>query len=369
MNNKFFKQSFNSGEQENEVKGEPVFDNKEISTGGQRSFSFVQPPVINNFEANEVTQTGGDINNQTNYIEQGVGKENVVENLNEGQNKTVNNNAVAETFVATTVKKEDVEKSNIEVLDNNEKLDPLNNANNPIPVNPVAPVVAEEKIEDVDVKPIILLNLLFDLIKKPGTTLTKYVSKYQGTKTAFFITMFITVFSLVLSLVMSLITGGFIKNYNVTTGSYTTSYSFSNIFTQDFLRIIAIALMISGGLILIVSIVYYAASFFNSKGVNFGKCLMICNVCFLPLIIGVTALYSLGVIISYYVGFIFLGISIIYSTILFITGMNECLKIESLDKKIYYNLFNLVIVFLIVVAIVFIFFYGEISFIPTNVSI
>ena len=226
----------------------------------------------------------GNVNPQVNANPQGnispnnkVVQNNMIQNAMVGQENVIrpmNNQNTAVQNVAAPVNREFLQEVN--TVNNNAQssgvMDPLNNARNPIPVNPVAPVEDKKNYDDVKVTPMFILTLFFDIIKKPGTTLTSYIEKYQGTKTSFTITMFLTVFSLIVGLLMSVITGGFIKNYNVTTGSYTTKYDINGIFTQNYLRYLLIALLVSGGLILIVSLVYYGASFFNSKGVSLGKC-------------------------------------------------------------------------------------------------
>ena len=73
---------------------------------------------------------------------------------------------------------------------------------------------------------------------------------------------------------------------------------------QDYLSIIVGALSISCILILVVSAVYYILSFMKNKGVYLGTYIMVSNMALFPFLFTVAVLYPVGIIISYYIGFL-----------------------------------------------------------------
>lgn len=237
-------------------------------------------------------------------------------------------------------------------------LDPLNNANNPVPVNPVAPPETQKKVVAVAVAPLEPLKALLNMIKKPSCLIEETVPKYQHFISSIMYTVYLTIISIVLTLITRLIVGGFIKTYDNASGSYTSTFDISNIGNQDFLHYVLMALIVSGIAIIAVSIIYYASSFLNSKGMTIGKIIMISNVSFMPIIIGINVLLPLLSIIAESVGFAALIISIIYTIILFVTGMNYYLQTDKLNEKIFYNLLNFSIIIILLVIILTIIYPG-----------
>ena len=230
-------------------------------------------------------------------------------------------------------------------------LDPLNNANNPVPVNPVAPPETKKKVVAVAVSPLEPFKAILKMIKKPSDLIEEVAPKYEHFMSSVMFTAFLTVVTIVLTLITRLVVGGFIKTYDNARGSYTSTFDFSNISNQNFLHYILIALIVSGLAIITVSIISYASSFLNSRGMTFGKIIMITNVSFIPIIIGINVLSPLLSIISESVGFAALIINIIYTIILFVTGMNYYLQTDKLNDKIFYNILNFSIIVIVIVII------------------
>lgn len=263
------------------------------------------------------------------------------------------NNNEQNTFVAATVTAApENPAAPVEMVETTPVLDPLNNANNPVPVNPVAPPDTKRKVVAVAVSPLAPLGSVLDMIKKPGKLIEETIPKYEHFISSIMYTAFLTVVSLVLTLLARLIVGGFIKTYNNASGSYSATFDFANIANQNFVHYLLIALIVSGIAIIGVAVICYASSFLNSKGLTLGKILMITNVSFIPLIMGVNVIMPILNIISDSVGFASLIISIIYTIILFVTGMNHYIQTDKLNTKIVYNLINFVIIVAICVLII-----------------
>lgn len=236
----------------------------------------------------------------------------------------------------------------------------LNNANNPVPVNPVAPQGVITNYADVEVKPLDMIPLVLNSILKPGTTMENEGNKYRDNVVALKVTLFITVIALVVRIVTAIISGCFSTSFNAITGMSSTSFNPANIANVNWLGVIVISVLLSGIFILIISGVYYVSSFIKSKGITFGRYLMVANIAFIPFIIGVTVLGPLGTIISAFVSFVLVGVSFIYSFISFISGINNLLAIDSVNKNIIYNAINIGAIFVVLLTIGYHFFYADI---------
>lgn len=266
----------------------------------------------------------------------------------------------------------------VEVLDNNSlevlddapvvALDPHKNANNPIPVNPVAPVEEEDfKYISMNFKDI--LNLFIGIFIKPISNIKDNAKRYSEIQNCFKLTLIITLISIILSLIGSLIVGGFGYTIDPLTGGYSRGFSIENIMNINFLNYIFKGILISGGVIFIFSLVYYAASFMNNKGVKFGTYLMISNLSFFPFIIGGSLLYPIGNLFSIYIALCLLVLSVIYTMIIYITGVNELLVFKSIDRKAFYNLFNIILIVVIVMIVFYLLLQNGMIEIPVNIII
>lgn len=237
------------------------------------------------------------------------------------------------------------------------KLDPLNNANNPIPVNPVAEVEVKEELteEELSAKANIwaVIGMFLGMIFKPGTTIIDSIKKYKDIYKGIKITLWVTVVTVLATLAVRILTGAFYRSYNSITGAYSINFNLNNVISlQNYLPYLVIAIAVSLVAILVATLIYYASSFFNSKGVNFGSYLAVSNVTMLPMIIGVVILNPVLSILSDYLGIIGIIVPFIYTLISFIIGIDYILKFDSYNAKIYYNVFNLSIILFIMVLIV-----------------
>ena len=253
-------------------------------------------------------------------------------------------------------KKKDLEAQKKVEEDYIKSLDPLNNATNPMPVNPKAPV--EEKTTKEKLKFFDIISFTLGMIYHPGDMLDEKPDMYGNTSNGIKFAIFSTIWTIVLSLVGRVLLGLFIKTYNSVTGSYTTRIGFDNILTLDYSTFIVNAVVVSGVSILIVSLIYYLSSFFNNKGVSFGEYLLITNLSFISFLVGYSILLPLGCIVHYYLGYALLGVSVIYTLVCFISGINNELKFRSNNRKIIYNAFNLSVIFLVIAFVVYMVYFS-----------
>lgn len=268
-------------------------------------------------------------------------------------------------FVSVTETKKEEEKAPKEIEQENND-DELNNAfltpekaiKGEAIKNPVY-VSQEEVVVDAKVNLFIVIGMLIKAFFKPGTSVVEAVKKYKDTKKAAKITAYITVLIILLSLGIHVLTGGFKKMYDLNTGSYTTVVDFTNIWQQDYLSIIVGALSISCILILVVSAVYYILSFMKNKGVYLGTYIMVSNLALFPFLFTVAVLYPVGIIISYYIGFLLVLISLVFASLSFYTTISEVVPFKDANEKIFYNVFSISIVLILLILVIVLFFAND----------
>lgn len=256
----------------------------------------------------------------------------------------------------------DLPEEKIEELDEVESLDeskvefdPLNNANNPVPVNPVAPkeeVVEEELPEDVKANLFSAIGMMFGMFFTPGTTIIKNSKKYKSITKALSVTLWISLVSIILCMAARVFIGMFSVKYNSVTGASTVSLTFINMFDLDnYTPYLLVAFIMSFGAITVSSLVYYASSFLNSKGVYMGTYFMVSSLAMVPVIVGVLVLYPIINIFSQYAAILVFVFTFLYTLISFFIGMNEVLTFGNINRRILYNVINLSLIFMIIVII------------------
>lgn len=255
----------------------------------------------------------------------------------------------------------------LEVLDDEPEviLDPLNNANNPIPVNPVATMeppkveeVVEEEIplfdeeEEVKTNLFTVLNMMVGMVIKPGTTISINARKYKRISDALLITFWVTIFSFVMCLIGRIVVGCFSRTENAISGVSKIVIDFSGLFdVNNYIPYLLMTLFVGLGIILVVAFVYYLSSFIFSKGIHVGTYFAISTLAVVPVIIGFTILYPIILILSSGIAMMALIFTIIYALIVLFTGINEVLKFKSNDQRILYNSVNMAIIFSVVLFI------------------
>ncbi len=301
------------------------------------------PGQISNLESMQLAENY--INNQIDYSNTDVLEENEVLEV-----PNVNNNSDMSSKI-------------------NPELDPLNNANNPIPVNPISPkkeeLPEEELPKNVKANIFSVIKMMIGMAFTPGTTIVNNSKKYRSFSKAIAITLWITIVTLILCIGVRVLIGSFNKTYSAVTASYKINFDFTNIFNLDnYLQFLLIAFIISFVTIMISSLIYYASSFINSKGVVFGSYLMVSNLALLPLIIGVVVFYPIANLLSTYIGLLVLIFSFLYTLISFIIGISEILTFKNINRKILYNVLNISVIVLIMIFIFAIFVNSNILILP-----
>jgi len=238
-------------------------------------------------------------------------------------------------------------------------LNPLDNANNPIPVNPIlAQMEKHQNVEEIGEQKEVKANLfaaigiILGMIIKPGTTMLNNAKRFKEIKKAISIMIWLAVIFLVVCIGVRIGVGSFDRVYSSLTDSYKMVFNPARIFElSNYLEYIILAVSISLGGVLLTALIYYASSFLNSKGVHFATYLVVSNLGLIPFICGVIILCPVCMIFSTYLGLGALIFSFLCSLITLLIGMNEVLRFNSINSQIFYHVINLSIITLVAIVI------------------
>ena len=117
------------------------------------------------------------------------------------------------------------------------ELDPLDNASNPVPVNPIlAQMDKYQDVEDIgdqkDVKANIFaaFGIILGMIIKPGTTMLKNAKKFKKINKAISIMLWLALIFLVATIVVRVVVGSFDRSYSSLSDSYKLVFNPARIF-------------------------------------------------------------------------------------------------------------------------------------------
>ena len=249
----------------------------------------------------------------------------------------------------TFVFKENTNISQEQIQDNQtpqtiEKLDDKPIETNEEIKNPVAPV---EKVDNrhASYNPIHLFMIMVGMIVFPGYTLSYTIEVYKYVKDSLVLYLSFIIYSSIFANITLLISKAILS----LKGKYPEPYflgikiPYHKFIFSNHLSATLIPIIFFGVLIIIISIIRYATSFFGNKGCGFATILGITSLSFVPLIAGVTIVFPLLIVFSLDLSIISLIILILYSYIIFISSINEYVKLKKLNEKIIYNIVNSII--------------------------
>lgn len=247
-------------------------------------------------------------------------------------------------------------------VEKHEKLNPLDNDKNPIPVNPIIEQIeSHQNVEEIGESREVKANLfsafgiILGMVVRPGTTMLNNAKKYKKVDKAISIMLWLAFIFLILCIGIRLLVGSFDRTYSSLTDSYKLVFNPARIMQlNNYVMYIIIAVALSIGGVLLVALIYYASSFLNSKGVHFSTYLIVSNLGMIPLIFGTVVLYPIGMIFNVYLGIGVLIFTFLATVITLLIGMNEVLTFKSLNNQIFYHVINLSIITLIaLIAFIF----------------
>lgn len=221
----------------------------------------------------------------------------------------------------------------------NEEQSNINNQNiNPTPVNQVNVAVNSKDIVQSSSVKFNYFTYLFAIFIKPFTCFKEEENKLNKPKIAILLSVLIASVMTLINLFTSMISAIFVKKMDVKTFKFKTVVQFSNLKNLDYVDLIFKKFLMFVGIIALIALVYFLVALIFKKKANYVKNLAITCSSLIPyLLIGMVAAPILGKIWSP-LNFILLILSIIYSLLIFMNLMNEELKFDNIDIKIYFHL-------------------------------
>jgi len=190
------------------------------------------------------------------------------------------------------------------------------------------------------------LNFILGVFLKPVTYLKSKIDDYFDFKKTGILVLLVSLARMILNLLGSMISAVFVKEVNFWTGAtkFTVSFErlknlkyFDLIFKQFFGFIIVIAA---------VAGIYYIVSLIMKKSVNYFKLVAVSTVSFVPFII--SSFVSVIVSYIYTPASLFLIVAaFIYSIFTFVNGIDNEVKFDDSNFKVYFHGICLVTLFII----------------------
>lgn len=225
----------------------------------------------------------------------------------------------------------------------------------------VEEVNSKKKFDIVTLKDELLAYLMyiFDFIKKPIKTFKNIDKKLYTTKNTIIFTCITAFLMMFINLIKAMLSVMYVKQYvnfeykTVCTLKYLGSLNYLSLIFKNFFIYILV--------ILCIALVYYIVSLLFKKSTNYVRMTAITSASIMPyIVIGMILSPLLGLIYSP-LGMIVLCIGVIYSILIFINLINDEVKFNDTDSKIYYHL-----VCLVVIAVIS--FYSCVSLVTNNVT-
>lgn len=327
---------------------EPSFDNifgtqEEYTVRSNDKYN----DVLNIYEKKEQTET---LDYQPNKKEEQVPIQDLIDTVADEikKDETNDNNVISQNDEFITYEVSNTPKDN-EVG----KIEEKQEENKNMLQNPVS----EEKeiVIDEKVNLFKLIKLMFGSFFRPGTTIKENTRHYTKSNASTKIYIFFSTLTFIAFLISNLINSCFVKIYDINIGTYTTTFSLEAIKNTDYLNIALIGILLTFGVTLLITTIYYIASFITNKGLSFGRYLAVITLCLLPFYLGTCIIGPLISIPSYYFGVAINLFGIVYSFIILITILNDMLTFKNTNQKIIYHTIILSIAFTITGIVVCIF--------------
>lgn len=200
-------------------------------------------------------------------------------------------------------------------------------------------------IQTINSKPIVSNSIslnyfmyIISVLLRPFKRFKEEENKLCNTKIAIIFSSIIAVTMMLINLIKSIIYSIFVKSMDYSTFQYKTTIDFSRLKNLDYISLIVKNLLIYAGIIACIALVYYLVGLIFKKSVNYIKLLSISATSLLPYIV-------LGMIVSPILNKIWEPLSIVtavvgfvYSILIFLNLVNDDLKFDNVDSKIYFHL-------------------------------
>ena len=184
-----------------------------------------------------------------------------------------------------------------------------------------------------------LIFMIFAVFLKPTSTIKEESDKLSQIKNSLTLSAIISLFFTIISLIITMINTVYVKNYNIFTGKYTTTVTWSNLKNVKYFEVIGKYFIVYLGIMLIIAGVYYLVGLILKKQSNFSKLLGIATVSIFPALVGLTIGYPIMSLISSTLGLIVGLVGIIYTFVIIYENIN--LEFDLKDNlRVYFNLIS-----------------------------
>lgn len=235
---------------------------------------------------------------------------------------------------------------------------PLKEEVNTTIVNPTSE--EEEKLEE-KLNIWIIIKLIIGALFKPGTTIRENSKPYNSLQSGLTIYTTLSTIAFIGVIVCSFINGCFIKVYDINTSTYSTTLDLGNVANLDYVNIIIMGILLTYGVVLLFTTIYYIASFLTNKGLTYGKYLTVISFSLLPYLLFSCLIAQIVNIFSGYFGLVLLIFGLIYSLIILITVLNDMLTFKDTNQKIMYHTLLIAISIFIIGVVASIIFSNQLS--------
>ncbi len=217
-----------------------------------------------------------------------------------------------------------------------------------------------DKLERSDVQVsgniLAIFLVLIEIMISPGKSIIRNTEKYVKGKKVFKVFCNVLLYEFIFSFVGHIIGGCFVsKLYN---GDIRKVLDFSNILKLNYLDIFVSTFVVCVVLVLLITIINYATSFFSNKGLSFGTYLLIIELSMFPLALCINALMPILGVMSIYLSLGCLLIAIMYSLLIYTNAIWGLMEFKGDNSKLFYLLINFILIVLVVIIII-IFFYED----------
>ncbi len=180
------------------------------------------------------------------------------------------------------------------------------------------------------------LMYIIAILLKPIKCFKEEESKLNNSKTSVILALVVSILMTIANLIGTILATVRVSSYSYLKG-YTYSWEWDNLKEIKWLELIGKNFLISVGIILAITLVFYFASLVIKKNLSFIKSLSISATSLIPIILGAMILSPILNIIWNPLGVIATVAGLVYSLIILYELMNSEFNLES-DKKIYFNL-------------------------------
>lgn len=220
--------------------------------------------------------------------------------------------------------------------------------------NPVYIDALERNDVQVSGNPLAVLLVLIEILLSPGKSVLRNTEKYVKGKKVFKVFLTVVIYEFLFSLAGHIIGGCFVNK--MTYGDYRKVLDFSNIMHLDYLYIIISSLIVIFSLVLLVTIINYATSFFSNKGLSFGTYLLLSTLSFFPLVLAINTFVPMLNVMSIYLSIGLVIVAFLYSFLIYTNALWSIMEFKGDNAKVFYLLANFILVTVVIVIVILVFF-------------